>query len=301
MPAITFVLNDETVVNVYGFRVKNAALNLERFRANPVMLAHHVDGISTVCGRWENIRVEGVLLKADAVFDMEDEDAAKIAGKVNRGFLKGCSLGFMANDFATGRDGIPDLSAGEVLEASVCPIPGNSGALKLYAPNGTVLSASEIKLSVDTLSSGSHKKATKPQPLNMEFLAKVITLLGLPESATDMDALAELETLVESKDATAKELIDEAISEGKLTEADRTEFTTLAVQNLAVARKTIARIAPRKRLLTVTNKGDDNAAADGARANRENWTLDDWRKKAPNHLAANPTFYKDLVKKEFGG
>ena len=322
---ITFILNDETVINVYGFRVKNAALDLTRFEANPVMLAHHVDGISTVCGRWENIRIEGVQLKADAVFDMEDEDAAKIAGKVNRGFLKGCSLGFMAYDFVSGPAGVPELSKGEVLEASVCPIPGNAGALKLYAPNGTLLSASEIQLSMKGLSAPSLPTTDNPQKtlMNKITLSLVaLTALGFSNFLKDGDEgtfalavekmakehqelsayktaaekeLAELKAKVQLLSGTqGKAIVDAAITAGKITEADREDFEALAASNLELAVKQIARLEGKKTLgAGVTPAG--NATTDPK-------TTEEFSKLSlPVQLAFkadNPDAYKALFAKK---
>src|SRR5690625_2612189 len=88
-----FVLNDETKVNQYGFKVLNAGLDLERFKKNPVILDYHHPNNFGVIGRWEDIQIEGHLLTAKPVFDEEDEYSRRIAGKVKRGFLRGASLG----------------------------------------------------------------------------------------------------------------------------------------------------------------------------------------------------------------
>ena len=90
MKKFKFILNDETKVNQYGFRVKNLGLRLGRFLDNPVVLDNH--GNEAVIGRWENIQIEGNLLTAEAVFDDKDENAKTIAGKVERGFIKGASI-----------------------------------------------------------------------------------------------------------------------------------------------------------------------------------------------------------------
>ena len=88
-----FILNDETKVNQFGFRVSNAGLDLDRFRANPVILDNHSNSNLSVIGRWENIQIEGNLLTAEAVFDDGDTYAKEIGRKVSEGFIKGSSLG----------------------------------------------------------------------------------------------------------------------------------------------------------------------------------------------------------------
>ena len=80
MGKLTFVLHDESV-NTYGFRMLTSGANLEEFKKNPVMLLNH-DDYSLPIGRWENIRVEGGKILADAVFDEGDARAAEVKRKV---------------------------------------------------------------------------------------------------------------------------------------------------------------------------------------------------------------------------
>lgn len=132
MSKFKFILNDETKVNQFGFRVKNSGLRLGRFRANPVILDNHKEGNEAVIGRWENIQIEGHLLTAEAVFDDHDPNAVAIAGKVERGFIKGASLGldpFSMNNFKIASDDVYDLVEAEILEASIVAIPNNANAL----------------------------------------------------------------------------------------------------------------------------------------------------------------------------
>ena len=91
MKRFTFVLHDETV-NTYGFRMLTSGANLEEFRKNPVILLNHKDWELPI-GRWENIRIEGTQILADALFDEKDDEAVKIADKVEGGFLRMASMG----------------------------------------------------------------------------------------------------------------------------------------------------------------------------------------------------------------
>ena len=72
MKRFTFVLHDETV-NTYGFRMLTSGANLEEFRKNPVILLNHKDWELPI-GRWENIRIEGTQILADALFDEKDDE-----------------------------------------------------------------------------------------------------------------------------------------------------------------------------------------------------------------------------------
>lgn len=89
----TFLVSDESL-NSHGFKVLTAGINTTNFEKNPVMLYMH-DRSHSVIGRWENLRKEGNKLYADAIFDEEDPEAVKIAGKVERGFIKAAMWVFL--------------------------------------------------------------------------------------------------------------------------------------------------------------------------------------------------------------
>ncbi len=150
----SFVLNDENQVNSYGFRVPNKGINLTRFKANPVMLDDHNNSTSGVIGKWDNIRVSGSMLLADPDFDLHTDLAKDIAGKVNRGYLKGASMGISFDRAAMQKaaDGIYELSACEKYESSICAIPSNSNAVKLYvASTGQLMTDAMVKLNIEGL------------------------------------------------------------------------------------------------------------------------------------------------------
>lgn len=129
-----FVLNDEDKVNSYGFRIRNTGIDLSRFRSNPVILEDHFDHSKDVIGRWNDIQLSGTTLTAVPEFDMDDPDAAKVAGKVDRGFVKGASMGILFNpqDMQYESDGTMVLNKCELIEASIVAIPSNANALRLY-------------------------------------------------------------------------------------------------------------------------------------------------------------------------
>lgn len=180
----TWILNDETKVNSYGFRLLNSGLDLDRFRENPMMLAMHRDwDLNAVIGRWKNIRIEGHLLKADDEFDMDDEEAKKIAGKANRGFLKGCSLGFLFLEefFVKALDGVFELQKSEPYEGSIVVIPSNKNAVRLYSAPGVLMTEDQVKLKLSAMSSKVEVPNTeKPKPnFNMEKFTLSGAALGV--------------------------------------------------------------------------------------------------------------------------
>ena len=82
----TFVLSDGSK-NSYGFAIDMAKLDLERFRANPVMLYNH----GQLVGKWENLELKDGKLTGTPVFmsDESEEHALKIQNRVEKGFVNG--------------------------------------------------------------------------------------------------------------------------------------------------------------------------------------------------------------------
>lgn len=256
---LTFVLNDESKVNSYGFRVPNSGIDLTRFKSNPVMLDIHNPSSMTVIGRWENIRIEGSLLLADAVFDTADEYSKIIAGKVERGFLKGVSMGLARTEgtkFYETVDGIFELSPCEITEASICAIPSNANAVKLYAETGELIPENEIKLSISELSEKvNNKNEEKMHKIILSMTA--LQLLGL-QNTDDNNAvalsieksIAELsklrtentqlkERFTEQTKLQATAVVEKAILDGKLTAEVKESWILMGIQDLASMSKTI--------------------------------------------------------------
>jgi hypothetical protein len=192
----------------------------------------------------------------EAEFDMDDPESAKIAGKVQRGYLKGTSMGFIPaeNDdrswnFVKGPDGIPDLMSCELMESSIVALPSNKSALhKLYANDGSVLAADTIKLSLSStqqIPNLSMNKLTlsiqtllvlglqsvdnptevseKIEKLALEHSANIEKLKAADQLSKDLQTKLDA---VEQKEAVA--MIDGAINEGKLNAAQRDSMLTLA-------------------------------------------------------------------------
>ncbi|RYE15903.1 MAG: hypothetical protein EOP45_18150 [Sphingobacteriaceae bacterium] len=96
---------------------------------------------------------------------MHTERAKDIAGKVSRGYLKGASMGISFSRAAMQRaaDGIYELSECEKYESSICAIPSNSNAVRLYvASTGQLMTDAMVKLNIEGLNlySGAHQPET---------------------------------------------------------------------------------------------------------------------------------------------
>lgn len=261
-----FVLNDETKVNQYGFRVLNAGLDLERFRANPVLLdSHRAWGTEGVIGRWENIQVEGNLLTAEAVFNEADPLAKSIADKVAGGFLRGASLGLnpYSMDNFVSNGAAYDLLKAEVLEASIVSIPNNANAIKLYA--ATDQGMKEIKDSEvpQILLMANEITNYKSKPMNkikLTALAAMAIALnadqehdvdtvnaGILKLKADLDAanqkIAGMEQLDADKKAKlAAEMVDNAIKAGKIEATERETYIQLHAANPDLAKSVIEKL-----------------------------------------------------------
>jgi hypothetical protein len=132
-----FVLHDETV-NTQGFRMLTSGCNLEEFRKNPVLLYQHND-YSLPVGRWENIRIEGTRILADAHFDENDPEAVRIRQKVEGGFVRMASIGAwppeeVSDAFSLMLPGqrLPTVTKWTAREGSVVAIGANHNALAFY-------------------------------------------------------------------------------------------------------------------------------------------------------------------------
>lgn len=297
----SFVLNDESAVNSYGFVVLNAGIDTKRFLANPVMLHEHRPELLN--GRWENLRTDGTRLMADPVFDIEDPDAKKIEGKVERGFLKGASVWIrpIEAELRAMPDGelIPFVTKSELMEASTTSVPSNSLALRLSADK-LLTAKDEIKLAIDqiTINKPSTMEkiilsadAAKALAVNTELSpadlnAAVLKLAADKKTADDkVQELTQQKEAAESKlsaqvDAQATALVETAITEGRLTADKKETFLKMAKTDFAQAKAVIEAIPPK-----ATLSGQMKPAGTTGGEDRSAWDYMKWAKEDPKGLA----------------
>lgn len=278
----TFILCDGNRVNSHGFRTDLSGLDTERFKANPVMLYAH-DPMSVI-GRWENLRVEDGKLLADAVFDTEDELGKKIEGKVERGFLKGCSMGLHIKELTEG-EGEAVASKSELVEASVCAVPSDAGAVKLYDENRNELTFDQVKLQFNN--------QPKNQTMDKNNEEKNDQVLTQKESEiTSLKA-----QLAEAKKREVDAFLTAAVQSGKITEQEKEGFAKLSANDFETV-QSIINSKPAK--ASASLKDLQAQAAASTPSGRENWTYLEWMKKDPNGLkrmkTENPTEFERLQK-----
>ncbi|HFG0564491.1 hypothetical protein [Flavobacterium psychrophilum] len=270
-----FVFNDQNQTNSYGFRILTAGISLKRFNKNPMMLNQHWNSTESVLGKWTNIRVENDLLLGEPVFDIEDADALKVSGKVEREFINSCSMGITFN-----RDDLKIIGTElvmekcEIYECSIVAVPSNANSIRLYTESGTLLKDDEVKqLCLSLQPEVLENQELQLNPINMKkILLSVTSLLALKfdkstpevdvekveaailtlsnENATLKAKVLALEAEKDSAQETEiTEMVNLAITEGRIPATKKEDFVNLAKANFDLAKTTIEAI-PVKRTLS---------------------------------------------------
>ena len=282
---------------------------------------HNRDG--NVIGRWENIRKENNKLLADAVFDDSTELGAQVKKQVEGGFLRAVSIGIdgIEKDIL---NGVETVVKSRLFEASIVDIPSNSNAVKLmHRSGGYVYRLSDLD-------------DEAPQDLK----TALISLLSLSNDATDKDIIQAVKTLLEGRETPEEAVDDAImrgyIDSGQrgtfiaLARGNRAAFREFVKTQGAAQSGEIARLideAQAKRKLLHCERGvyERIGAKIGAKmldevlftlrpmakpmdlikggaafSDRARWTLDDYRKFAPQELENAPELYARLVKAEKG-
>ena len=314
-----FILNDQNKQNSYGFTVVTEGISLERFEQNAVMLDGHYNSNSAVIGKWINIKKENGLLTAEASFDMEDEKAKTIAGKVERGFIKGASMGlsFRRENMKVDSFGNLVLTACEIYEASIVAIPSNAKALILKM-DGEILDETQIKELCLSIATNNEPYIKDNHTMKLQLGQLAVLALGFSAQTKEL-SIDEVEQAVLSlqkakEDAEAKlklseekvsaflekekaqkqvlvtQLVEDALKQGKITADKKATFLQLASDNYELAKNTLDAIPARKTFAggQTTPTGTDTIA-----------TMEDFQKLSlDEQLAfknANPEGYKAII------
>ena len=185
---LTFIANDETKLNSYGFSVLTSGIDLEeRFKENPVCLNNHQNDTKSVLGTNPQKDNGQLLLTPD--FDTEDPEGKEVVRKVLAGKLKGCSMGIMFNpDDLVNMDGVLVLTKCVLFEVSIVAVPSNANAIRLYKSEDEEYTEQEIKSLCLNL------KTAKPFKENKTM--KLLTAhLQLADNATENEILLAVKGL----------------------------------------------------------------------------------------------------------
>lgn len=195
----TFVVNDENIINSYGFRVLTAGIDIKQYKRNPIVIWFHKRdrmwgdsnnaGTILPIGKAIKLYKEGGKLMADVQFDMEDEFAAKIAGKVERGYLNMCSAGLRVvakseeKKYLLEGQTRPTLTKSRLEEISIVDIGANDNAVRLSTGEDV-----EEVLPLINLNLNKNK---------MEFKQEVALAMGLQAEAADDVVMSQLRERVQ--------------------------------------------------------------------------------------------------------
>lgn len=323
----TFVLHDESV-NTYGFRMLTSGANLEEFKKNPVMLLNHNDW-SLPIGRWENIRVEGTRILADAVFDEKDTRAVEVMNKVEGDFIRMASIGAWAPEQVSdafdlqlpGQIG-PTVTRWTVREASIVTIGANHNALAFYDKEGNLV---EITDKADWTTIPGLKDTPNNNVItnNNNKMGQLTQILKLTDQATESDIVSRVNELIANSDRLQKEnetlsaivkenkekqkqqeqteavaLIDAAIKDGRIDAKAREQYISLFDKDFSIGKNILAGIAPRQ---SVTERIQSGAAQKSVVALKDkSWEELDREGKLMELKDNDPELYKEKFKACFG-
>ena len=212
-----FIINTENV-NSYGYRILTDGIDYTQYMRNPVVLFMHERDInaykgSEVIGHCTKLYKEGTTLIAEVEFDEQDEFAKKIAGKVERGYIRMASMFAEIKEVSTQPQHILEgqvyetVTACKLVEISIVDIGGNDNALKL-SKDGKPFQLKKIVTNTSN---------------NMDI--KVIALaLGMGENTKEEAVLSALHSLKTDKEKAEAEVV--ALKK-TIREIHKSEATTL--------------------------------------------------------------------------
>ncbi len=313
-----FIFNDETINNSYGFKISTKGISLKRFKKNPVMLDSHWNNNWSVLGSWENVKVSEGLLTGEPVFDLEDKRAEEIGGKVERGFIKACSMGVLFNrEDLKVIDGELVLTKCELMEVSIVAIPSNANAVRLYAADGKELLTDEevqnlclsaqsieepttsepknknvnMKIKLTTAAVAALSLSADQTEIDSEVLSAKIVELSAQKQAAELKLNQRLEADEQAKLAAVNKQVDDAVKAGQISAEKKEDFVNLGIANPDLLISTLASIPVKKSLAGAVT----TPSADGDATVK---TAEDFQKLSLQEQlqfkASNPEQYKQL-------
>ena len=171
-----FCINDNSV-NRYRFRILTEGIATDNFLKNPVCLLEH-NGDMLSIGKWKNLRKEadGRFL-GTLEFDENDPMAMKAYTKYKNGYMNAVSLSIeeveVSNDPSMMLPGqeFESITRSELLEISLCNVPGHQNALRLYRRG------QEISMSAFTENTKNHSMAKDEKTVD-QLMAENVALKG---------------------------------------------------------------------------------------------------------------------------
>jgi phage head maturation protease len=307
-----------------------AGADLRQFKKNPIMLWNHNrswgDDTSTILpiGHWDNVRVEEGRILAEAVFDA-DEFSSTIAGKVESGTLRMCSVGvkpvLTSSDPKHVKPGqrYETVLKWQLKEVSIVDIGANDNALvMLYDDDDRVIELSSV---ADTGRRVLKKLNFNLNPNKTSMDNEIRRLLGLSDTSTGQEVLQAVKPLLvlkeendrltvelaainkrqkEALSAEAVTLVDAAIRDGRLNAAGKEKFLKFFETDHEGARVALAAIPARG---SVTRQIDASTGVNNKELSvleKMSWDELDKGNKLATLKATYPEVYKEKFTERFG-
>lgn len=287
-----------------------------------------------VIGKWDNIRIDGDNLVADADIDVEDADGKEISRKVEKGYLKGVSIGFdfKIEDFTLDHPsflGIPALTKCELAEGSICTIPSNADALKLTMNGKPVEHKDEVLSALLSHGLTSEKPNLNIQPMKKILLCFAAMGMSLSDNAGEDHVVEAINKLKADKEAaelkykqaadkiqsleaklSAEEsnkinsLVDGAVAAKKIKADQKDHYLKLAKSDFESTKAIIESLAPHVTISEQLNKGGNGNIGEGEKKDMyAGWDFRKLSMEAPAELARikseDPDRYKALFNAAF--
>lgn len=307
-----YVFSDESI-DSYGDRIIIEGLEIDRYEKNPILLYRH-GSYEFPVGSVKKIRKEDGRLVADEIEWDEDDAFAKIVkSKYEKGFMSAFSIGFsgIEDDYrlnVAGQKGTTFTRA-ELFEISCVIMPSNKNAVQLREL--------EVAFEKEAIN---FTKSNKKNNMNL-----LIKQLGLGAQSTESELVSEIVNLQNSikaketelvkkeaelvkledelaklsetqKEDRATSLIEKAISENKITNAQVPHYTALAKIDFL---NTKAALDSMDGYTSITSQIRE-AKTGFKKDDRKEWRFTKWQKEDPAGLAelrdTDPEFYKELLK-----
>lgn len=310
-------------VNSYGTRILTSGIDLEQYKRNPVLLWMHQRSYKNTAGpigRMENLRIEGNKLIGTPVFDQNDPFAKMVEYKWENDFLRMASAGLEPLEVSDEQTLIwagqtrATVTRSKLVEVSIVDIGSNDEALQLYeAGKLLTLAAGEehpaipmLKLNADPEQSEGEDNSN--QQINNQMNKEFLTLLGLPETATEEQALASLRLLKTKADqaetiqlAAVTSAVDTAIAERRIVAENRDHFIALGKSaGLVNLTATLKLMAPQQKPTEVLHLGKESAPGSAAQPKEYAKLSEVPEKELMTLRKDNPAKYAELFKAEYG-
>lgn len=265
-------------------------------------------------GTWDNIRIEDGKLLADAVIDTDDEFAASIALKVDKGIIRMASVGITVLETSSTPENLKPGQTREtvtkwrVREASLVDIGANDNAISLafYDTDGN-----PIELNAGKGDCPVNLVQTPKPNYSMKEIAKLLNLSEEADLSTMASKVQELltrnaeleqqlnqitEREMRLRAERSAKLIDEAIRDGRINADARQAWEKMFKTNYEVAEETILALPKRQSV-------KDSLSQDKSKLEKYatmSWDELDRKGKLRELKAGYPELYTQKFEEKFG-